>query len=631
MLKKMFKKFLSLSICFSVIISSFVYADTVIIGAAPTTNKTVSNNVAAGSYITNQYTGPGNAPTSATNYGTSPIQVNYSAGQKAASIDANGVGTNGPVTTSISAPTANKNLNTSQSAIIMSGGATTTTTQQGVKGVNVADGGPTSVEVSGPTAPATQGGLVSINGSGPLVNNSGKIEGNVYNADVNVSQYPSNGTTNQVTSAMNNDTIIYQSLANITTKAPTIKSPAAIVVNATSRKVYYAKGGFTTYPPAALANLVTAYLLVTHKGLEDVITVSANAVNNLESGASVAGLKAGDTIKVKDAIAAMFVSSCCDVSNAVAESVSGNIANFVSLMNTTARNWGCIGTVFTNPTGLNNDNQVTNTYDMAIVMDKVSQNEILKVFLQQTKYSLPATASRKEKVLTTKNELITKGTKGYYAGVTASKMGYTSKAKYTLAAEIDNNNQRLIAVILKSDNTHYSDMKLLLDYAKKAQAEEISRYGVVKELITNNANTNVATSITTNTSYAGTTTGVISTASTDTNGSWQQDAKGWYFIKENGQKANNEWVRVNGKLYCVDSTSYMITGWREFSNGKYYYFDPTNGEFRYNTWVNTDNGAYYLQSDGSLARAEKGQTKNITTSVGTYTIDENGRAVAKVK
>ena len=116
----------------------------------------------------------------------------------------------------------------------------------------------------------------------------------------------------------------------------------------------------------------------------------------------------------------------------------------------------------------------------------------------------------------------------------------------------------------------------------------------------------------------------------DVAGTWQKDSKGWYFIKANGQSASNEWIKQGGKVYCVDSAGYMITGWRQMANGEMYYFDPTTGELRFNTWVNVSTGAYYLQADGTLAKANAGSTKNITTAVGTYTIDENGKAIAKV-
>ena len=53
----------------------------------------------------------------------------------------------------------------------------------------------------------------------------------------------------------------------------------------------------------------------------------------------------------------------------------------------------------------------------------------------------------------------------------------------------------------------------------------------------------------------------------------------------------------------------MITGWKQMSNGNTYYFDATTGELKYNTWVNVSTGSYYLQSDGSLAKASSGQFK----------------------
>lgn len=46
--------------------------------------------------------------------------------------------------------------------------------------------------------------------------------------------------------------------------------------------------------------------------------------------------------------------------------------------------------------------------------------------------------------------------KNYYAGIT-SKMGYTSKAKYTVASEIDYNGQRLIAVVLQANGSQFTD------------------------------------------------------------------------------------------------------------------------------------------------------------------------------
>ena len=374
------------------------------------------------------------------------------------------------------------------------------------------------------------------------------------------------------------------------------------------------------------------------------LAVSQTAVTGLESGASTAGLKAGDVITVRDALGAMFVRSCCDVANVVAENVAGSIPNFVALMNQTVKNWGCVATNFANPTGLNNTAQVTTTYDAAIIMDKVSSDPTLKLMLQQQSYVLPATAHRGTKTLTTTNQLLIPGNKNHYAGISASKMGYTSKAKYTIASELDYNGQRIVAVVLSANGSQFTDSTKLLNFATVASLESVAAgasYNTVLNVSSNvstqamaAANVAATTSlpianVTSNTATVAANSSLIASTG-DTAGTWQKDAKGWFFIKANGQSASNEWIKQGGKVYCVDSAGYMITGWRQMANGEMYYFDPNSGELRFNTWINVSTGAYYLQADGTLAKANAGSTKNIATAVGTYTIDENGKAIAKV-
>ena len=619
MSSKIIKKILSLMLCFVLLLTSFTYADTVVIGAAPnSTDKTLSQS-ATTTFLQNQYTGPGTMPSSSNMLGSSPIQMGGGVTLDQAStlggVDSNGVADAGPTVKTITSPAAhNAELaTTTGNTNVITNGAE----YFGSKSSSTSDTGPTVKEITAPKA----GGESINNASGTIINGQLLEPGSAIGNEnpTNGAAIPSyvtvGGTvTTGDTAAYSTDTIIYQVNNNIQAAKPAVTAPSAIAVNATTRQIYFSKDGFGKYPPAALANLVTATILLSYKGLDDVLSVSASAVSGLESGASTAGLYAGDTITVRDALGAMFVKSCCDVSNVVAENVGGSIPNFVAMMNQTVKNWGCIGTNFANPTGLNNDAQLTNVYDMAIIMDKATQNPNIKIMLGLSSYKLPATSHRGAVTIYSKNTLLTPGSSMHYDGIGASRMGYTSKAKYTMASEIDYNGQRLIVVVLKANGSQFTDTTRLLNFAKVACIEA----GGVNAAAVQQAGATQQQAVTTG-SNAG-----------DTAGVWQQDNNGWYFIKANGNRANNEWIKQNGKMYCVDSTGYMITGWREFSNGKLYYFDPTNGEFRYNTWVNVSTGAYYLQSDGSLAQAPKGSTKNIVTSVGTYTIDENGKAIAKV-
>ena len=640
MFKSFSKRVLSITISITLLLVNLVYADTVVIGVAPGTESRSMSANAATTYLQNQFTGPGTLPNSSvTNY--SPIQgvsYDYSAGQSLAGIDQYNAENKGPTTKVITSPaTHNQELAmvTGASNVITNG-----ITAGRIADSNTADSGPTAHEIYAPSADPLS---LNSDNSGPGVATQGASIPS-YSTQVSGAQVaPAQQQTVDTFVASNGGMILYTVNDGIQAIKPSVTAPGALVVNATTRQIYFSKGGLNPFYPAALTTLVTAHLLLTYKKLDDVLAVSHTAVTGLESGASTAGLRAGDVITVRDALGAMFVRSCCDVANVVAENVAGSIPNFVALMNQTVRNWGCVATNFANPTGLNNDSQITNTYDAAIIMDKVSSDPTLKIMLQQQAYVLPATAHRAAKTLTTTNQLLIAGNKNYYAGISASKMGYTSKAKYTIASEIDYNGQRLIAIVLMANGSQFTDSTKLLNYAKVASLEasaagantilnvssNVSNQAMVAANVAANTMSGMVSTVPQATSFVSNANAVMGNIG-DTPGTWQKDSKGWYFIKSNGQSAANEWIKQNGKVYCVDSTGYMITGWRQMSNGEMYYFDPTSGELRYNTWVNVSTGAYYLQADGTLARASQGQTKNISTSVGTYTIDENGKAIAKV-
>ena len=75
---------------------------------------------------------------------------------------------------------------------------------------------------------------------------------------------------------------------------------------------------------------------------------------------------------------------------------------------------------------------------------------------------------------------------------------------------------------------------------------------------------------------------------------WQQDSKGWYYVKDNGQKAKNEWVQ-DSKGWCyLDANGYCVTNqWKEIK-GEWYYFDTEGRCAKENTWQQINNRWYYF-------------------------------------
>ncbi len=642
-------KIISLTIIFVLCFNNILYADTVVLSSAPNNGGTVNNGVVGSSVMVgtqnNIYNGPAAVPSNGTVLsGWATVNTNNNTYSTKPNVTSSNYV--GPTVQNVASPKANDVFLASNTSKIIGNGNPNT------PGEGVSYSAPTTRDLYSPSSEYTANNN-NNNTYGPNQNNTttgatnptaggtvttvGGVTGRQYpvTSTQQTGQSQQTQQTQQtqqqvVSSGVSNaNQAIAYTLNDVFTAAkPSISAPSAILVNATNREIYFHKNGLTLQAPASLVNLVTAYLLINSKGLEDRLLVSARAVNNLESGASTAGLRAGDTISVKDAIGAMFTKSCCDVANAVAENVSGSIENFVTLMNQTVKSFGCNNTNLVNPTGLNNDSQVTTVLDMAIIMDKVTNNANLAQFLTLTKYTLPATAHRKSLTLYSKNTIIADGSSNYYQGVVASRMGYTSKALYTIASVFVYNNVKFIGVVLHANGTQFSDTKKLFNFAKTVFQEAVAR-GQANTGTVFGQGTNIANTQTTNTN-TNTNTNNTSASANAAGGSWQKDATGWYYIKANGSRAVNEWLDIADKRYCVDANGYMITGWRDFTNGKRYYFDSNTGELKRNTWVNTTTGAFYLQADGSLAKADAGTTKNITTAVGVYTIDDTGKAIAKV-
>ena len=392
---------------------------------------------------------------------------------------------------------------------------------------------------------------------------------------------------------------------------PTVSSEAAILYDATTGQVLYEKNADKKLYPASTTKLMTALIAAERLSSSDTIDIKASAVNNLESGATTAGMKAGDKMSFSDAMHAMLIRSACEVSNAIAEAVSGSQAEFAKLMNERAQVLGCTGTHFVNPSGLNGAEHYTTVRDMALITKAALDNELVRSITQKNSYKLPATSSRAAMTITNTNRFVSGGTdelSGYIGG----KTGYTSKAGSCLATEAERNGHKLIAVVFKGTSpAHYTDSRALYEYGAKL----LTAAGVSESTANNQTQAQPGGSSQVNNAPG--------SGSTATAGAWEKVSDGsWKYKKADGSYCANEWLDLNGNSYFFDTTGVMHTGWKSFSNGSVYYFNPENGAMIKNKWVAQDGKSYYLQSDGTMARN--------TTIDGKYQVDANGVYVKKV-
>ena len=267
--------------------------------------------------------------------------------------------------------------------------------------------------------------------------------------------------------------INYSTMTNkniIADKPKNINAPTYALINASTNQIYDVKGTTEKYDPSGLANLMTAYIASQYLKMDQVLTVNATAVGGLDKDASIIALRAGDKILVKDALVSMMVKGAVDAANVIAESVAGSKAAFVELMNTTATSFGLQNTKFVDPAGISEGNEST-AIEMAIIMAKACEVPELVEYMAITQYTLPATAKREKLIIYNRNTQLTKEAGTYNADVAASRLAHTSKAKFCIASMMSQNNNKIIAVILKAEGTQFSDTKKLFEFAKVAVAE----------------------------------------------------------------------------------------------------------------------------------------------------------------
>ena len=252
-----------------------------------------------------------------------------------------------------------------------------------------------------------------------------------------------------------------------------VQSEAGIVMDMDSGAVLFAQNIHVQLPPASITKLLTALVVAEHASMDEQVTFSHDAIYNVESGSgNKLGLEEGDVLSVKDSLSVMLLQSSNQAANALAEHVAGSREAFADMMNEKAEALGCRESNFENPSGLNDEAQLTSAYDMALIgAAAFSDPEILEI-CSAKKATLPPTKNNPEgRTYSLEHKLgVTEdGTSEYYdPEAVAGKTGYTSLAGQTLVTYAVKDDRRQVAVTLKStQKTHYSDTKTILDFGFK--------------------------------------------------------------------------------------------------------------------------------------------------------------------
>ena len=249
-----------------------------------------------------------------------------------------------------------------------------------------------------------------------------------------------------------------------------IMAEGGIVMDFNSGAVIFGQNIHQASPPASITKLLTALVVLENSSLDETVTFSYDAINNVEAGSgNKLSLETGDQLSVEDCLYAMLLVSSNQAANALAEHVGGSREGFVEMMNQKIEELGCGESHFANPSGLNDEDQYVSPYDMALIAKAAFSNETLLTIDSAKTYTMPATINNPDG-LTIQMEhrlLVTEdpSSQFYCEGAVAGKTGYTSLAGNTLVTYAARDGQELIAVVLKgSQPQYYLDSKTLLEF-----------------------------------------------------------------------------------------------------------------------------------------------------------------------
>ncbi|MDE5865490.1 MAG: D-alanyl-D-alanine carboxypeptidase [Lachnospiraceae bacterium] len=245
---------------------------------------------------------------------------------------------------------------------------------------------------------------------------------------------------------------------------PEIGAQAAILMDANTGIILYAKNINEKLYPASTTKILTCLLAMENGNLDDMVSFSREAVFSVPYDGSNMGMDVGESITLEECLYGILVGSANEVANATAEHIGGSIDNFVEMMNARAAELGCTNSHFANTNGLFDENHYTSAHDLALISAAFFQNEMLCKISNTARYHFEATATQPDDFyLITKHRLVNGEIP--YEGIVGGKTGYTDISRQTLVSCAEQNGMKLICVILKEESpAQFTDTVELFNY-----------------------------------------------------------------------------------------------------------------------------------------------------------------------
>jgi len=245
----------------------------------------------------------------------------------------------------------------------------------------------------------------------------------------------------------------------------------AVLVDVTEGRIVAQKQPEVPKYPASITKMMTLLVAVENiPDLEATFEISYAITDpGYQQGASMAGFKNKEQVKLRDLLYGCILPSGADATAALEVVVGGSEEGFAAMMNQRAEELGLKNTHFVNSSGLHSGDHYTTPLDMALILMEAMKNETCRKVLTTVKYTSASTPQNPEG-LTWESTMFERmyGDEPTGATIIGGKTGYTYEAKHTMAsyAEGDNGHDYVIVTMGGSGNykATYDHINILSRY-----------------------------------------------------------------------------------------------------------------------------------------------------------------------
>jgi len=239
---------------------------------------------------------------------------------------------------------------------------------------------------------------------------------------------------------------------------PEIASHSAVLLDAETGTILYAKNPHDEIPPASLTKLMTMHLVQKEvnagkASLDEIIPITNESwAMRQPPRSSLMFLAPGQTVTLREIMLGLAIPSGNDAAIAAALRIAPSVSEFADLMTREAHRLGMAKTRFVEPSGISEDNVTTAAEFAAFCREYLRQHpRSLAEFHSVLEFAYPKPENVAEAFRDDPKTIVQENRNSLlytFPGVDGFKTGYIDEAGYNIALTAQRNGTRFIAVIL---------------------------------------------------------------------------------------------------------------------------------------------------------------------------------------